>query len=235
MRIATWNVNSLDRPTPPGRGVDPATPGPTSSASRRPSRPTPPSPMGRSPRSGTRRRTTATDDGTAWPSSAGSGIDGVSTGLGSSDDDQGNRLIAADCGGVRVLSVYVPNGRALDDEHYPAKLAWLARLRGLLDETSRPATARWPSAATSMWRPRTGTCGTRPQFEGMTHVSPPERAALADLEEWGLVDAFRQRVPGRQAVQLVGLPGRLVPPAPGHADRPDPGDRGRWPGTPPMR
>ena len=63
---------------------------------------------------------------------------------GSSDDDEGTRLIAADCGGVRVLSAYVPNGRALDDDHYPAKLAWLARLRELLDETgvARPAGGR---------------------------------------------------------------------------------------------
>ena len=54
------------------------------------------------------------------------GLEGVATGLGSSDDDEGTRLIAADCGGVRVLSAYVPNGRALDDDRYPAKLAWLA-------------------------------------------------------------------------------------------------------------
>ena len=46
--------------------------------------------------------------------------------MGSEYDAQGTRLIAADCGGVRVLSVYVPNGRSLDSEHYPAKLAWLA-------------------------------------------------------------------------------------------------------------
>ena len=94
------------------------------------------------------------------------GIDGVSTGLGSSDDAQGTRLIGADCGGVRVLSVYVPNGRALDDEHYPAKLAWLARLRGLLERDHRTRRGRSPSAATSTWLPKTGTCGTRRSSTG---------------------------------------------------------------------
>jgi exodeoxyribonuclease III len=119
------------------------------------------------------------------------GLTEVSTGMGSDDDAQGTRLIAADCGGVRVHSVYVPNGRSLDSEHYPAKLAWLARLRHLLEETTAPDR---PVAVCGdfnvapedrdVWNPK--------EFEGMTHVSPAEREALAQLESWGLVDAFRR-------------------------------------------
>ena len=122
------------------------------------------------------------------------GLADVSTGLGSPDDDEGTRLIAADCGGVRVLSVYVPNGRALDDPRYPAKLAWLARLRDVLDETSSPDR---PVAVCGDFNvaPEDRDVWDPSQFEGMTHVSPPERAALATLESWGLVDAFRQRYP----------------------------------------
>ena len=122
------------------------------------------------------------------------GIDNVAPGLGSADDDQGTRVIAADCGGVRILSVYVPNGRALDDPHYPAKLAWLARLRELLDETSDPSQ---PLAVCGDFNvaPEDRDVWDLSQFEGMTHVSQPERAALADLESWGLVDAFRRRYP----------------------------------------
>ncbi|HVC67069.1 MAG TPA: exodeoxyribonuclease III [Acidimicrobiales bacterium] len=122
------------------------------------------------------------------------GIDDVSIGLGSSDDDQGTRLIGADCGGVRVYSAYVPNGRALDDEHYPAKLAWLARLRALLEEVSDPSR---PVAVCGDFNvaPDDRDVWDPAQFEGRTHVSPPERAALADLESWGLVDAFRQVYP----------------------------------------
>ena len=121
------------------------------------------------------------------------GIDEVTTGLGSPDDDaQGTRLIAADCAGVRVMSVYVPNGRALDDEHYPAKLAWLARLRAQLEETADPTK---PLAICGDFNvaPEDRDVWDPSQFEGMTHVSPPERAALADLESWGLIDAFRLR------------------------------------------
>jgi exodeoxyribonuclease-3 len=119
------------------------------------------------------------------------GLAGVEPGMGTEDDAQGPRLIAADCGGVRVHSVYVPNGRSLDSEHYPAKLEWLARLRDHLVTTTEPDR---PVAVCGdfnvapedrdVWDPR--------QFEGMTHVSPPEREALAHLESWGLVDVFRQ-------------------------------------------
>ena len=119
------------------------------------------------------------------------GIEQVSKGLGSDDDDQGTRLIAADCGGVRVHSVYVPNGRGLEGEHYPAKLAWLARLRNLLAETCSPSD---PVAVCGDFNvtPDDRDVWDVTQFEGMTHVSPPERQALADLEAWGLVDAFRR-------------------------------------------
>jgi len=119
------------------------------------------------------------------------GLENVSVGLNSDDDDQGTRLIAADCGGVRVHSVYVPNGRSLDDEHYPAKLAWLARLRELLADTCSPED---PVAVCGDFNiaPEDRDVWDMTQFEGMTHVSQPERDALADLEAWGLVDVFRR-------------------------------------------
>ncbi len=119
------------------------------------------------------------------------GVSEVSSGLGSEDDAQGTRLVAADCGGVRVVSVYVPNGRSLDSDQYPAKLAWLARLRALLDETSSPDR---PLAVCGDFNvaPEDRDVWDPAQFEGATHVSPPERAALGDLLSWGLVDAFRR-------------------------------------------
>jgi exodeoxyribonuclease III len=119
------------------------------------------------------------------------GLADVSTGMGSGDDNQGTRLIAADCGGVRVLSVYVPNGRSLDSEHYPAKLAWLARLKALLGETTSPDR---PVAVCGDFNvaPEDRDVWDPSELEGMTHVSPPEREALADLQSWGLVDSFRR-------------------------------------------
>ena len=117
--------------------------------------------------------------------------DGTGDGPGADVDDQGPRAIAADCGGVRVVSVYVPNGRSLDSEHYPAKLDWLARLRSHLDATTSPDR---PVAVCGDFNvaPEDKDVWDPAQFEGMTHVSPPEREALADLESWGLVDAFRR-------------------------------------------
>jgi exodeoxyribonuclease III len=119
------------------------------------------------------------------------GLADIATGLGSDDDAQGSRLVAADCGGVRVLSVYVPNGRSLDSEQYPAKLAWLHRLRAFLDETSSPDR---PVAVCGDFNvaPDDRDVWDPSKFVGMTHVSPPEREALAHLESWGLVDVFRR-------------------------------------------
>ncbi len=122
------------------------------------------------------------------------GLSNVATGMGSAHDDQGSRLIAADCGGVRVVSVYVPNGRSLDSEHYPAKLAWLGRLRALLEETTSPDR---PVAVCGDFNvaPDDRDVWDPTEFEGMTHVSQPERDALVDLESWGLVDVFRRLYP----------------------------------------
>lgn len=108
------------------------------------------------------------------------------------------RAIAATCGGLRVYSVYVPNGRALDDPQYPYKLAWLASLR----------------AALSVYRPedRLVVCGdfnVAPsdadvwdpgRFVGSTHVSADERSALADLAALGLRDVVREQHPEPEPV-----------------------------------
>jgi exodeoxyribonuclease-3 len=119
------------------------------------------------------------------------GLSGVSTGMGPSDDAQGTRLIAADCGGVRVHSVYVPNGRSLDSGHFAAKLAWLAGLRSLLERTSTPDR---PVAVCGDFNvaPDDRDVWDPSRFVGATHVSQPERDALAHLESWGLVDVFRR-------------------------------------------
>src|ERR1700722_13345232 len=58
------------------------------------------------------------------------GIDDVVAGFAPGiTEDADTRLITARCGGVSVTSVYVPNGRSLDDDHYRYKLDWLGRLR----------------------------------------------------------------------------------------------------------
>ncbi|HXW38596.1 MAG TPA: exodeoxyribonuclease III [Acidimicrobiales bacterium] len=119
------------------------------------------------------------------------GLSEVTTGLGSDHDQQGSRLIAAECGGIRVHSVYVPNGRSLDSEQYTAKLEWLARLRAVLEETADPDSAVAVCGDFNI-APDDRDVYDPVAFEGSTHVSAPEREALARIEEWGLADVFRR-------------------------------------------
>jgi len=104
------------------------------------------------------------------------------------------RAVSATCGGVRVVSVYVPNGRVPDSDHYRYKLDWLASLRELV--------AAGPEA--------TIVCGDMniaptdddvfdpDAYIGQTHVTEPERAALAELQALGLRDVVRDRWPGER-------------------------------------
>ncbi len=101
------------------------------------------------------------------------------------------RAVSATCGGIRVVSVYVPNGRVPDSDHYRYKLAWLASLREMV--------AGGPDA--------TVVCGDMniaptdddvfdpDAYIGQTHVTPDERAALGELQSVGLRDVVRERWP----------------------------------------
>jgi exodeoxyribonuclease-3 len=100
------------------------------------------------------------------------------------------RMVAAVCGGVRVVSVYAPNGRVVDSPFYRAKLAWYDRLARWLRESADPANPillggdfNVAPADVDVWDP--AAC------HGGTHVSEPERRAFQTLCDWGLVDAYR--------------------------------------------
>jgi exodeoxyribonuclease III len=104
------------------------------------------------------------------------------------------RAVSATCDGIRVVSVYVPNGRVPGSEHYQYKLAWLAALREMV--------AAGPEA--------TIVCGDMniaptdddvfdPEaYIGQTHVTAPERTALAELQALGLRDVVRERWPSER-------------------------------------
>jgi exodeoxyribonuclease-3 len=113
------------------------------------------------------------------------------------DDDQPlaePRMIAARTGGLRVVSLYAPNGRVVDSPFYRAKLQWFDRL------------ARWLASDCSKDEPLVvgGDLNVAPtdadvwdreRCHGGTHVSPPERTAFDRLTHWGLVDAYRLHHP----------------------------------------
>jgi exodeoxyribonuclease III len=100
------------------------------------------------------------------------------------------RMIAARCGGVRVVSLYAPNGREVGSPHYAAKLAWYARLERWLREAASPGEPLLLGGDMNVAPSDEDVFDPR-AFEGHTHVSPPERAAFARLLDWGLVDAYR--------------------------------------------
>jgi exodeoxyribonuclease-3 len=104
------------------------------------------------------------------------------------------RMVSAVCGGVRVVSIYAPNGRALDTPFYRAKLAWFDRLDRWLRETQDPAA---PLAIGGDYNvaPEDADVYDMADFVGATHVSAPERTAVKTLRNWGLVDAYRLHHP----------------------------------------
>src|SRR6185295_1303860 len=138
------------------------------------------------------------------------GLDGVVSNFGAPlqkarTDDAGDdeplaeaRMVSAVCAGVRVVSLYAPNGRTVGSPTYAAKLVWYERLLRWLAEAARTDEPLLlggdfniaPTDA-DVWDPR--AC------HGGTHVSPPERAAFQRLLDWGLADAYRRHhaEPGR--------------------------------------
>jgi len=122
------------------------------------------------------------------------GLDEVVSGFDDGDEpDPDARLLWATCGGVRVASAYVPNGRALDDPHYDYKLAWLERLRRkIATERTADDAPEVVVAGDFNVAPEDRDVWDPARFAGATHVSEPERAALAGIADLGLVDVFRQ-------------------------------------------
>jgi exodeoxyribonuclease-3 len=105
------------------------------------------------------------------------------------------RAVTATCGGLRVTSVYVPNGRTPDDPHYGYKLRWLEALRHMV---SAGDTAHTVVAGDMNIAPTDADVWDPDLFVGSTHVTPPEREALAALQATGLSDVVRDRWPGER-------------------------------------
>jgi exodeoxyribonuclease III len=124
------------------------------------------------------------------------GLDDVVAGIpgGPGFPRQEARAIAATCGGIRVHSVYVPNGRAPDSEHYRYKLAWLAALRDMLGAGPDSAIV----AGDMNIAPTDADVFDPDAYIGQTHVTPPERQALAELEATGLRDVVRDHWPSER-------------------------------------
>lgn len=119
------------------------------------------------------------------------GLGNVTKGFG--DGDPEARVIGATCGDLRVYSCYVPNGRALDHDHYRYKLRWLGSLAVLLK--SRDPARHVVVGGDFNVAPNDLDVYDPAAFVGMTHVSEPEREAIRALETIGLVDLTRRLQP----------------------------------------
>jgi exodeoxyribonuclease-3 len=121
------------------------------------------------------------------------GLDDVETGVanGPGFPHPEARAVAATCDGVRVHSIYVPNGREPDSDHYEYKLAWLAALREVLaagpDSTIVCGDVNIAPTDDDVFDPDA--------YIGQTHVTPREREALAAIQALGLHDVVRDRWP----------------------------------------
>jgi exodeoxyribonuclease-3 len=120
--------------------------------------------------------------------------DSIQIGFSSNWQDQEARMVAGVFDDLWIASVYVPNGRSLEDQHYQFKLRWLEELRkevSLQRERGRSVLVAgdFNVAPTDLdvWDPAS--------FVGATHVSEPEREALSRIEQVGMVDIFRKLYP----------------------------------------
>ena len=151
------------------------------------------------------------------------GLDDVTVGF---DGDPGwgdplapeARAIGATCGGIRVWSLYVPNGRALGDPHMEYKLRWLAELR---DRAGAWAADGTPVALCGDWNiaPQDDDVWSMEYYADKSHVSPPERAAFRRLPRGRLRRRRPAARPGSRRLHLLGLPAARLPEEARHAHR----------------
>ena len=118
------------------------------------------------------------------------------TGMPPFKDVEEARAITATFDGVRLSSLYIPNGRTLDDPHYTYKLEWLEALAA----TTAELVYHEPELPLALMgdfniAPLDTDVWNINDFEGATHVSKPERQAFEAFEQIGLQDVVRPRIP----------------------------------------
>jgi exodeoxyribonuclease-3 len=124
------------------------------------------------------------------------GLDDVVTGLADAPGfpHPEARAVAATCDGIRVHSVYVPNGRVPDSDHYEYKLTWLAALRDVVAAASDSAVV----CGDMNIAPADADVFDPDAYIGQTHVTAREREALGELMALGLHDVVRDRWPSER-------------------------------------
>ena len=118
-------------------------------------------------------------------------IEDVQKGFHDDDEESPKRLIAATINGIRIVNTYIPNGTELWTDKFTFKLDWLQRLRKLFDETCDQAKDVLLCGDFNV-APDELDVWSIPVMQGKLHFSKPERAAIHHVKQWGFVDAFRK-------------------------------------------
>ncbi|MBX3289230.1 MAG: exodeoxyribonuclease III [Acidobacteria bacterium] len=118
-------------------------------------------------------------------------ITDVQKGFTDDDDESPKRLIAATVNGVRIVNTYIPNGTELGTDKFTFKLAWLQKLRRFFDESCRLDNNVLLCGDFNVAMDEIDVWSV-PAWEGKLHFTKTERAAMHYVKQWGFVDAFRQ-------------------------------------------
>lgn len=119
-------------------------------------------------------------------------IENVQKGFGDDDDESPKRLIAADIKGVRIVNTYIPNGTELWTDKFTFKLDWLLKLRQMFDLDCSTAKDVLLCGDFNV-APEEVDVWSVPAWQGKLHFSKPERAAIEHVKQWGFTDLFREK------------------------------------------
>ncbi len=118
-------------------------------------------------------------------------IEDVQKGFDDDDEVSPKRLIAATINGIRIVNTYIPNGTELWSDKFTFKLDWLQRLRRFFDATCDLNKDVLLCGDFNV-APEELDVWSVPHWEGKLHFSKPERAAMHHVKQWGFVDVFRK-------------------------------------------
>lgn len=110
------------------------------------------------------------------------------------NDEAPKRMIAGTVDGIRIVNTYVPNGSELWSDKFTFKLDWLQRLRHFFDQNCDPSSDVLLCGDFNVAMHDLDVWNV-PVWEGKLHFSKPERAAMHYVKQWGFVDVFREKNP----------------------------------------
>ncbi len=124
-------------------------------------------------------------------------IEDVQKGFSDDDDESPKRLIAATIRGLRIVNTYIPNGTELGTDKFTFKLDWLMRLRRFFDDTCKTNDHVLLCGDFNVAMDEIDVWSV-PHWEGKLHFTKTERAAMYHVKQWGFEDLFRKLHPDTQ-------------------------------------